>query len=146
MSSAEIDQFLACARVGRLGIMLGEYPYIVPVGYTYSSRKIYIHSCNLGLKMKTIRRQPKVCFEVDETLSDASMYKSVIIFGTAKIINDPDGMIPYLQLFIDKYRLPKDFEEYISSPGRNREQELATVSIIEITPSEITGKKFNRVI
>jgi len=35
MSRAEVDQFLTCARVGRVGIALDDGPYIVPVGYAY---------------------------------------------------------------------------------------------------------------
>src|SRR5512134_1642416 len=50
MSSREIDQFLTCARMGRLGMILPEgEPYIVPVGYGYGEGKIYFHTCSEGL-------------------------------------------------------------------------------------------------
>jgi len=144
MTSEEIDQFLTCARVGRLAIPLEDGPYIVPVGYGYSNGKIFFHTCNVGLKMEGIRRNPNVCFEVDEALSDVSMYKSVIVFGIAEIIDDEEEMIPYLQKLIDKYRVPASFDEYMSRPGRNREKELEAVRICVITPKKITGKKFVR--
>ena len=144
MSQAEIEQFLTLARVGRLGLNLEDGPYIVPVGYVYSNGKIAFHSCANGQKMKALKNHPKVCFEVDETISDASVYKSIIIRGTVKILDDPEEMIPYLQLHIDKYRVPEDFESYISKPGRNRGAELASVKIVVITPTEISGLKFMR--
>jgi hypothetical protein len=143
MTQKEIEQFLACARVGRLGIVLENgQPYVVPVGYAYADGKIFFHTCNKGLKMDAIRRNANVCFEVDEALSDASMFKSVIVFGTAEIIEDKERMIPYLQRLIDKYRVPESFDTYMNKPGRNREKELEAVRICIITPKKTTGKKW----
>jgi len=142
MTSKEIEQFLACARVGRLGMCLESGPYVVPIGFAYADGKIFFHTCNKGLKMDAIRRNGNVCFEVDEALSDASMFKSVIVFGTVEIISDKEKMIPYLQKLIDKYRVPESFDRYMSKPGRNREKELEAVRICVITPKKITGKKW----
>ena len=141
MTSTEIDQFLTCARVGRLGVSQKDGPYIVPVDYVYSNGKIFFHTCNKGLKMDSIRRNPNVCFEVDEALSDASMFKSAIAFGIAEIIDDKKEMVPYLQKLIDKYRVPESFDKYMSKPRRNREKELKAVRICVITPKKITGRK-----
>jgi nitroimidazol reductase NimA-like FMN-containing flavoprotein (pyridoxamine 5'-phosphate oxidase superfamily) len=85
-----------------------------------------------------------VCFEVDETISDTSIYKSVILYGSAEILNNPTEMIPWLQLHINKYRVPEEFETYINKPGRNRDSELAAVRIVVITPDEVSGRKFMR--
>jgi nitroimidazol reductase NimA-like FMN-containing flavoprotein (pyridoxamine 5'-phosphate oxidase superfamily) len=142
MSVKEIERFLTCARVGRIGICLENGPYIVPVGYTYSNGKIFFHTCSKGLKMDGVRKNPNVCFEVDESLSDASMYKSVIVFGTAEIITDKEEKIAYLQKLIDKYRVSETFDEYMNKPGRNREKELEAVRICLITPKKITGRKY----
>jgi len=142
MTLEEIEQSLLNARVGRLGLSSPDGPYIVPLGYVYADRKVFFHTCNKGLKMKLLRDNNTVCFEVDESLSDASMYKSVIVFGKAKIIDDKEGMIPYLQKLIDKYRVPEPFDDYMNKPGRNREKELAAARICVITPTKITGKKF----
>jgi nitroimidazol reductase NimA-like FMN-containing flavoprotein (pyridoxamine 5'-phosphate oxidase superfamily) len=141
MTRKEIDQFLTCTRVGRLGVSLEGGPYIVPVGYGYFKGKLFFHTCNKGLKMDGIRRNPNVCFEVDEALSDASMFKSVIAFGKAQIIDDKEKMLPYLQKLINKYRVPESFDKYMSKPGRNREKELEAVRICIITPKKITGRK-----
>ncbi len=142
MTSEEIDLFLACARVGRLGTFLKDGPYIVPVGYVYADGKVFFHTCNTGLKMEAIRQNPHVCFEVDEALSDTSMYKSVVMFGTARIINSKEEMIPYLQKLIDKYRVPQSFDDYMNKPGRNREKELMAVRICVVTPTKVTGRRF----
>ena len=141
MTSTEIDQFLTCARVGRLGVCAKDAPYIVPVGYAYSNGKVFFHTCNKGLKMDSIRKNPNVCFEVDEALTDTSMFKSVIAFGTVEIIDDEEEMIPYLQELINKYRIPEAFDKYMSKPGRNRDKELKAVRICLITPKKIAGRK-----
>lgn len=143
MTDKEIMQFLACARVGRLGVVLEDgQPYVVPLGFAYADGKIFSHTCDKGLKMKALRRSENVCFEVDEALSDASMFKSVIMFGKVEIIDDEEKMIPYLQRLIDKYRVPESFEAYMSKPGRNREKEMQAVRICVITPKKITGRKW----
>jgi nitroimidazol reductase NimA-like FMN-containing flavoprotein (pyridoxamine 5'-phosphate oxidase superfamily) len=144
MTSREIEQFLTCARAGRIGISLDEGPYVVPVGYAYLDGKIIIHTCRNGLKMQAMRKNRNVCFEVDETVSDASMFKSVIAFGDVKIVDGATEKIPYLQKLIDKYRVPVEFEDYIKRPGRDREKELKNVKIIVITLRKVTGRKLVR--
>lgn len=144
MSQTEIDQFLTCARTGRLGLVINHEPYVVPVGFVYYKGKIAIHSCTEGKKMDALQSNPRVCFEVDESISDASMYKSVIIHGSSEILEDEHEVIPYLQLHIDKYRIPEEFEAYMSKPRRNRDEELKSVRIILITPDKMTGKKFTK--
>jgi nitroimidazol reductase NimA-like FMN-containing flavoprotein (pyridoxamine 5'-phosphate oxidase superfamily) len=144
MTKEEIEQFLTCARVGRLGISVQGKPHIVPLGYAYAEGKVFFHTCTEGLKMQALEENPFVCFEVDETISDASMYKSVVASGTAEILEDVDEMIPYLQKLIDKYRVPQPFDEYMSKPGRDREKETKAVRVCTIKLDKITGRKFAR--
>jgi nitroimidazol reductase NimA-like FMN-containing flavoprotein (pyridoxamine 5'-phosphate oxidase superfamily) len=141
MEQREIDQFLIHSRVGRIGISLEDGPYVVPVGYCYEGGEIFFHSCFSGLKMKGMAQDSKVFFLVDESLSDGSMYKSVMVRGSVEIIDDEERMLPYLQHLIDKYRVPVGFDVYISRPGRSREKEMAVVRVCVITPREITSRK-----
>lgn len=144
MTQPEIDQFLTCAPIGRIGLITQEGPYIVPVGYGYSEGKVFFHTCEEGIKVEAIRSNPNVCFEVDESLSDASLAKSVVIMGRAEIIADKKRMIPYLQKLIDKYRVPVSFDEYMSRGNRKLKEELEMVRICLISPYRITGRKIIR--
>ena len=84
--------------------------------------------------MSVLNEHPIVCFEVDESLSDASLAKSVIITGRAEIISEPKRMIPYLQMHIDKYRVPRSFGEYASMDNR---KEKALKKSLEGTDSRL---------
>ena len=144
MTPPEIDQFLTCARVGRIGLILKEGPYIVPVGYGYAGGKIFFHTCGEGLKMEVMGSNPEVCFEVDESTSDGSLAKSVMLWGRVEVISDKDRMLPYLQKLIDKYRVPVSFGEYMKKGDRNAKEELEAVRICLISPYKITGRKIVR--
>ena len=144
MTPPEIDQFLTCARVGRIGLILQKGPYIVPVGYGYAEGKIFVHTCREGLKMAAIQSNPEVCFEVDESTSDGSLAKSVILWGRVEVIAEKEKMLPYLQKLIDKYRVPVSFGEYMKKGNRNVKEELEAVRICLISPYKITGKKIVR--
>jgi len=144
MTRPEIDQFLTCARIGRIGLISKGGPYIVPVGFGYSDGKIFFHSCREGLKMEAIRANPNACFEVDESISDGSLAKSVIIGGQVVVIEEKERMIPYLQKLIDKYRVPVPFSEYMARGKRNAKEELEKVRICLIAPHRINGKKVVR--
>ena len=152
MSQPEMDQFLTVAPVGRLGLTTPEGPYIIPVGYCFAEGKIFIHMCSFeGRKMRVLKEHPIVCFEVDESISDLSLAKSVIITGRAEIISEPKRMIPYLQMHIDKYRVPRSYGEYATMNNRKEmalekygRPELEILRICCITPHEMTGRSIVR--
>lgn len=152
MSQAEMDQFLTAAPIGRLGMITPEGPYVIPVGYCYTDGKIFIHMCREeGRKMRALKANPIVCFEVDESLSDASLAKSVVITGRAEIIDEPKRMVPYLQLHINKYRVPMAYAEYAVRNNRREialerygKPELEVLRVCCITPHEMTGRSIVR--
>jgi len=141
MTRPEIDQFLCCAPVGRLAMIARGRPYVIPVGFVWWEGRVGIHMCaQPGLKMEALASNPEVCFEVDESLSDVSLAKSVIITGYAKVVDDKKLMAPYLQKLIDKYRVPMPLGEYGAKNDRDLKKELERVRICEITAQEISGR------
>jgi nitroimidazol reductase NimA-like FMN-containing flavoprotein (pyridoxamine 5'-phosphate oxidase superfamily) len=143
MSQNEIEQFLTCAPVGRVGINLQDSPYIVPIGFGYENGEIFFHTCYKGLKMEGMRQNPNVCFEVDESTSDASMFKSVIVNGPVSIIDDRAKMRPYLQKLINKYRVPVIFDEYMRN--RDTEKEMSIVRVCVIKIEKMSGRMMVRI-
>jgi uncharacterized protein len=79
LSVEEIDVLLKNQLVGRLGCHTAGETYIVPISYAYDGDYIYCHTYE-GKKVDMMRKNNKVCFEVDD-LQTMAEWKSVIIQG-----------------------------------------------------------------
>src|SRR5512145_2887439 len=97
--TAEIDAILREARVCRVALADGNGPYIVPICFGYEQGALYLHSALEGKKIDMIRSDPRCCFEVDlydelirgeRPCSWGIRYRSVIGFGRAELLTDPN--------------------------------------------------------
>ena len=79
LNPEEIEQLLGSQLVGRIGCHADGLTYVVPVSYAYEAGSIYIHSLD-GMKLDMMRKNPQVCFEVDDTRNLAN-WKTVISWG-----------------------------------------------------------------
>ena len=89
-----------CAEILRRGTsgvlaVLGDggYPYAVPLSYVYDGEKIFFHCAKSGHKLDAIRQNSKVSFCVidqDQIVPEeyTTYFRSVIVFGTARILNE----------------------------------------------------------
>lgn len=89
LNSNEIEEVLRTQLVGRLGCHADHRTYVVPISYAYDGTYIYAHTYE-GLKMNFIRKNPQVCFQVDD-ISNMANWKSVIAWGSAEELTDIDG-------------------------------------------------------
>lgn len=80
LNKREIIDLLERQVIGRLGCHADGETYVVPVNYVYRNHAIYAHTGS-GKKLDMMRKNPKVCFQVDE-ISDTFRWKSVILWGT----------------------------------------------------------------
>lgn len=80
LNDIEIDEFLAQEIVGRLGCFADDQVYIIPISYGYDGTYIYAHT-GAGMKLQMMRKNPQVCFQVDN-ISDLANWKSVVIWGS----------------------------------------------------------------
>jgi Pyridoxamine 5'-phosphate oxidase len=60
----QIDHMLHLEVVGRIGCHASGRTHVVPLTYTYDGHAIYAFSFE-GLKLRIMRENPEVCFEVD---------------------------------------------------------------------------------
>jgi hypothetical protein len=65
--------------LGRLACTNGKQPYVVPVTYVFDGKYIYGQT-NEGMKLDILRKNPKVCFEVD-MMTDMRNWKSAVVMG-----------------------------------------------------------------
>jgi nitroimidazol reductase NimA-like FMN-containing flavoprotein (pyridoxamine 5'-phosphate oxidase superfamily) len=138
------EEILRQAEVGRLGTLVDGSPYVVPMNFCYVEDRIYLHSFRDGKKIKGIKSNPRVCFEVDEgeiitgetPCAYSWRYTSVIVNGKASVVEDENERLKGLRLISDKY-----------SPGKGKMiipeivEKNKHLWIIRIDIDEMTGKK-----
>ncbi len=79
LTDGQIDRLLRAESVGRIGCHTGGRTYVVPVTYVYDGSAIFGHTGD-GMKVRMMRENPEVCFEVDRMESLAN-WQSVIVWG-----------------------------------------------------------------
>jgi nitroimidazol reductase NimA-like FMN-containing flavoprotein (pyridoxamine 5'-phosphate oxidase superfamily) len=79
LDRGEVEQILHQQQIGRLGVAGDGRVHIFPVTYGYDGEFIYCVS-QLGLKVRLMRENPDVCFEVEEIESPAR-WRSVMVHG-----------------------------------------------------------------
>lgn len=142
----EINALLSTESVGNLATVSPEgYPYVTPVHFVWLNAKLYIHGLCVGQKIAYLKANPKIGFEVfklNGLLHDPELpcdtntdYESVIITGTATLIDDEAQKIIVLDEVVKKYTPQHSGKTY--PPAM-----LKATGIIEITPISTTGKFF----
>ena len=100
LTNEEIEKVLKENVLGRIGCNAGKKTYVVPVNYVYDDKFIIAHSV-MGLKIEMMRKNPQVCFEVDEMKSFTN-WKSVIAWGEYQELTDERDRYYAMKLFVDR--------------------------------------------
>ena len=101
LSEIEIDKLLKNEVVGRIGCSWDGKVYIVPISYAFEGNSIYAHTFE-GLKVDAMRKNPEVCFEVDD-IKNMGNWQSVIAWGTYEEIVDKEECKAALQLLLNRH-------------------------------------------
>jgi nitroimidazol reductase NimA-like FMN-containing flavoprotein (pyridoxamine 5'-phosphate oxidase superfamily) len=88
LNQDQARHLLRKGRIGRLGCIADDEPYVVPVNYVFNGECAYLHSLP-GHKIEAMRKRPRVCLQVDE-IEDETNWKSVLAFGTYEEITERD--------------------------------------------------------
>jgi nitroimidazol reductase NimA-like FMN-containing flavoprotein (pyridoxamine 5'-phosphate oxidase superfamily) len=139
----EIESIIQQSQVCRLALADEGLPYIVPLCFGYKNKMLYFHSAKEGQKIDILRRNRQVCFEFDidarvrsgKTACAWGMgYKSVIGYGTASLVEDPEEKQKALDIIMRQYS-----EGEFEYSAKN----LAEMLVIKVDVSAMTGKKSN---
>ncbi len=121
-----------------------DYPYAVPLSYVYSEKQnaIYFHGAKSGHKIEAMMKQDKVSFCViaqDEILPEkySTNYKSVIVFGKIKILDDEAQIIAAAEILGRKYA-PNNSEAYLHEEIHRT---LKAMYIMNLSIEQMTGKQ-----
>ncbi|MBD0374137.1 MAG: pyridoxamine 5'-phosphate oxidase family protein [Flavisolibacter sp.] len=106
LTQEEIREILKSNTIGRIACSDEEKPYIVPVSYLYDGDSIIAHS-QPGMKIQMMRKNPRVCFAVDE-IKSFNNWKSVITWGKYQEISDDEEKWNITQQFLNRMMHLKD--------------------------------------
>lgn len=143
--SVNIDLLNRC-HVGRLGTVGRDgWPMVKPLNFAYHEGLIYFHCALEGEKLDDIRHDDRVCFEVDLPIAYVNgvpenpcrstyLYRSVIIRGRARLVNDRTEKIFALDCIMRKYQPGVTFQGYA-------EEKLDITGIVRVDVEEMVGKE-----
>ncbi|MGB2855825.1 MAG: pyridoxamine 5'-phosphate oxidase family protein [Dehalococcoidia bacterium] len=135
LTKEEIEHLLTKHSHGRLGLCVENEPYIVPVAYKYFEGAIYFHSAKRGKKLDFIKKNNRVCFEIDEW---QKAWASVICSGRAALHDDFESKRKGFELLAQQ-AMP---EERI----RSADAYIGTIDIEQMTGRCSTDYEFGSVL
>lgn len=111
---AWIKAFLHEAQIGHIATSSEEQPFINPTTFWFDEKnhQIIFHSNIAGRVRSNIEANPKVCMEASDlgkmlpsnvALEFSLQYRSVLVYGTARIIEDQNEAKSLLYNLIRKY-------------------------------------------
>lgn len=109
-----IKAFLQRSLIGHVAHTSGSQPFITPTNFWFdeANHRIIFHSNIAGRTRTNLESEPLVCFETSEfgrmlpsnaALEFSIQYRSVMVFGQAKLIDDPIEKSRLLEKLIEKY-------------------------------------------
>ena len=143
---AVIIDLLNTCHIGRLGTVGRDgRPMVKPLNFAYHEGRIYFHCAQEGEKLDDIRRDNRVCFEVDLPLAYVKgatenpcraeyLYRSVIARGRAIIVEDRVERLLALDCLMAKYQPEAGHSPY-------PEDKLVLTCIVRIDIEEMSGKE-----
>ena len=144
-----IRLFLREAKVGHIASARDHQPFLNPTTFWFdeANHQIIFHSNVAGRIRSNIENNSKVCFEASElgkmlpanvALEFSLQFRSVIIFGEARLITDPEEARRAMYGLIHKYfpamTAGKEFREIT-------DKELKRTSVYVIKIEEWSGKE-----
>ena len=146
---AWIREVINTFKVGHVATSIDGQPFINTSTFWYdeAEHQIVFHSNLAGRIRSNIEYNPKVSFEAsvlgqllpsNVALEFSLQYRSVVAFGTARVVTDPDEMRRLLYGLINKYfpelKVGQEYREIA-------EKELRATSVYAIKIEEWSGKE-----
>jgi nitroimidazol reductase NimA-like FMN-containing flavoprotein (pyridoxamine 5'-phosphate oxidase superfamily) len=137
-----LEEILHKAPVCHLAMSENDQPYVIPVNFGYKDDALYIHCAREGKKLDILRKNSRVCFEVDvdhelvkgESACEWGMKgRSVVGIGKAYLIDDTEGKQQALDIIMKHYGA--------QGPFAYKEKGFEKALIIKVEIESMTGKK-----
>ena len=136
-----IDQ----CEILRLGLSDGDYPYIVPLNFSYTVEgeqiAFYIHGAMAGRKFEMLTKNPVCSFEMDvnhglkclpEKGDVTTRYASVMGKARAELLDGEERQRAIDEILMARYAITKDFPYHKSS--------VPHTAVFRLTVTELSAK------
>ena len=128
----EIDAILRRNCWGVLATAADARAYAVPVIYGYDGSSIYMVS-GPGRKLAALQENPGVCFTVAEVEAGGARWRSVVLHGEAKPVEELLARVAAFNV------LRRQISGHRTASARDVTR-LTSAAVVRITPAEITGR------
>ncbi len=139
-----VYQILDEGFVCHAGFVVDGQPFVIPTGYARVEDRLYIHGSAASRMLRTLAGGVDVCVTV--TLIDGLVlarsafhhsmnYRSVVAFGKATVVDDPQEKLEALRAFTD-HVIPDRWNE-VREPN---EQELKATLVLCLPLEEVSAK------
>ncbi|WP_312645138.1 pyridoxamine 5'-phosphate oxidase family protein [Hydrogenoanaerobacterium sp.] len=148
LTEQQMNQLLERVQTGIFATLNSDgTPYITPMHFVYYNNAIFAHGLPKGKKLDNIAHDSRIGFsvyEMDKLLLDPdgnpcdtnTKYESVIISGTAKLVDDIDEKGNILKKIVEKYT------PHLASKELPINMVKGT-AVIQIDITEMTGKYYS---
>lgn len=135
-----LDEGLVC----HVGFVVDNQPFVIPTAYARFEDKLYIHGSPASRMLRNLQQGIQVCITV--TLIDGLVlarsafhhsmnYRSVVVFGTAEVVSDPEEKLNALYAFTE-HVIPGRWQE-VRQPNPH---ELAGTLVLALPLVEASAK------
>lgn len=141
---AAVYQILDEAFICHVGFVVDNKPVVIPTAFARIENDLYIHGSAASRMLRAVGEGIDVCVTV--TLVDGLVlarsafhhsinYRSVVIFGNAAVVDDPDEKMTALHAFTD-HIVPKRWED-VRPPD---DSELQATLVLKLPLAEVSAK------
>lgn len=148
-----IDEVLKAAEIGYLGFNGPDgWPRITPLNFVYDGQ-IFWHGAVAGERFECLKQDPRATFTAvsaqgylpshflseENATSATAAFKSVLVRGRCKAIEDPQEKCSVLNRLMEKYQPEGRFKK-ISSRDPMYEKVLRATGVFSLSLEEVSGK------
>jgi uncharacterized protein len=139
-----VYQILDSAFVCHVGFCVDGQPFVIPTNYGRAGEVLYLHGSAASRMLKTLSTGVAVCVTVTHVdglvlarsaFHHSVNYRSVVILGTARFVDDPAEKMEALRIFTD--HVVKGRWDDVRPPN---EQEMKATTVLALPLEEVSAK------
>ncbi len=136
-----LEEILKQTQICRIAMLNNGEPYILPFNYGYHKNCIYIHSAPEGKKIELLKKNPKVCFELEQesklikgetACKWSTLYRSIVGYGFIEILTGFEEKIQGLDIIMKQHGAKGKMEF--------NKKEVDFIVILKLTITSMRGK------